>query len=189
MYAAGDGAKGASVIVKAIADSKKVCEAILNHKIGELKVSDTTDEAVYTYRGTLAEVNENGSDGRCLACDYICENCTEVCPNRANVYVKVEGKHQIVHVDYMCNECGNCETFCPYASAPYKDKLTLFASEADMEDSENDGFVITRGNKKVKVRIDGKVLDYNIGEENSDLYYRYKEVIDAIYNDYEYLLL
>ena len=33
VYAAGDGAKGASVIVKAIADSKKVCEAILNHAI------------------------------------------------------------------------------------------------------------------------------------------------------------
>ena len=30
-----------------------------------------------------------------------------------------------------CNECGNCETFCPYASAPYKDKFTLFNSEAD----------------------------------------------------------
>ena len=28
-----------------------------------------------------------------------------------------EGKPQIVHVDRMCNECGNCETFCPYASA------------------------------------------------------------------------
>lgn len=189
VYAAGDGAKGASVIVKAIADSKKVCEAILNHKIGELKVSDTTKDAVYNYRGTLAENEGNNSDGRCLACDYICENCTEVCPNRANVYVNVEGKHQIVHVDYMCNECGNCETFCPYASAPYKDKLTLFANEDDMVNSENDGFVITKGSRNVKVRIDGKTLDYNIGESTSDLYYRYKEVIDTIYNDYEYLLL
>ncbi len=40
-------------------------------------------------------------------------------------------KPQIVHVDRMCNECGNCETFCPYASAPYKDKFTLFNSESD----------------------------------------------------------
>lgn len=189
VYAAGDGAKGASVIVKAIADSKKVCEAILNHAIGELKVSDTTDEKVYDYRGTLEEPVEKKGDDRCLACDYICENCTEVCPNRANVYVNVKGKHQIVHVDYMCNECGNCETFCPYASAPYKDKLTLFASEADMLDSKNDGFVITRGCKDVKVRIDGQELVYRIGESNDKLNYRYAELIDTIYNEYDYLLL
>ena len=189
VYAAGDGAKGASVIVKAIADSKKVCEAILNHAIGELKISDTTDEKVYSYRGILEEVEEKKADNRCLACDYICENCTEVCPNRANVYVNVKGSHQIVHVDYMCNECGNCETFCPYASAPYKDKLTLFASEADMLDSENDGFVIIKGSKDVKVRIDGQNLVYRIGESNDKLNYRYAELIDTIYNEYEYLLL
>ena len=189
VYAAGDGAKGASVIVKAIADSKKVCEAIVNHAIGELKVSDNTDEKVYDYRGTLEEPVEKKADDRCLACDYICENCTEVCPNRANVYVNVKGKHQIVHVDYMCNECGNCETFCPYASAPYKDKLTLFASEADMLDSKNDGFVITRGCKDVKVRIDGQELVYRIGESNDKLNYRYAELIDTIYNEYDYLLL
>lgn len=189
VYAAGDGAKGASVIVKAIADSKKVCEAIVNHAIGELKVSDTTDEKVYSYRGILEEVEEKKADNRCLACDYICENCTEVCPNRANVYVNVKGSHQIVHVDYMCNECGNCETFCPYASAPYKDKLTLFASEEDMLDSENDGFVIVKGSKDVKVRIDGQNLVYRIGESNDKLNYRYAELIDTIYNEYEYLLL
>ena len=124
-----------------------------------------------------------------MACDYICENCTEVCPNRANVYVNVKGSHQIVHVDYMCNECGNCETFCPYASAPYKDKLTLFASEEDMLDSENDGFVIVKGSKDVKVRIDGQNLVYRIGESNDKLNYRYAELIDTIYNEYEYLLL
>ena len=189
VYAAGDGAKGASVIVKAIADSKKVCESIVNHAIGELKISDTTDEKVYSYRGILEEVEENKADNRCLACDYICENCTEVCPNRANVYVNVKGSHQIVHVDYMCNECGNCETFCPYASAPYKDKLTLFASEEDMLDSENDGFVIVKGSKDVKVRIDGQNLVYRIGESNDKLNYRYAELIDTIYNEYEYLLL
>lgn len=189
VYAAGDGAKGASVIVKAIADSKKICEAILNHRIGEMKISDTTKEDVYDKRGILAEPEDKKSDNRCLACDYICENCTEVCPNRANVYINVRGIHQIVHVDYMCNECGNCETFCPYASAPYKDKLTLFANEADMSDSENDGFVIAKGSKEVKVRLEGKKFDYIIGESSSDLHYRYSELIDTIYNEYNYLLL
>ena len=29
---------------------------------------------------------------------------------------------QIIHVDRMCNECGNCTVFCPYDSAPYTRK-------------------------------------------------------------------
>ena len=38
------------------------------------------------------------------------------CPNRANVVVKLpDGRAQILHVDRMCNECGNCLVFCPYA--------------------------------------------------------------------------
>ena len=62
-------------------------------------------------------------------CETVCENCVDVCPNRANIAVRVPGldQEQIVHVDKMCNECGNCAVFCPYASAPYKDKFTLFA--------------------------------------------------------------
>ena len=46
--------------------------------------------------------------------------------------------HQIIHVDYMCNECGNCKSFCPYDSAPYLDKFTLFANEADYRDYMED---------------------------------------------------
>ncbi len=71
----------------------------------------------------------------------MCEVCCDVCPNRANVAIKVPGlaKHQVVHVDGMCNECGNCAVFCPYQEGrPYKDKLTLFWSEQDMENSENE---------------------------------------------------
>jgi putative selenate reductase len=66
----------------------------------------------------------------------------DVCPNRANVVVLVDGREQILHVDALCNECGNCETFCPYDSAPYKEKFTLFESEQDMDESDNPGFLI-----------------------------------------------
>ena len=65
-------------------------------------------------------------------------------------------------MDKLCNECGNCETFCPYDSAPYKEKFTLFATEADFENSENMGFVlINKDEKIVKVRLEGKVLEVN----------------------------
>ena len=49
-------------------------------------------------------------DKRCLGCSTVCETCADVCPNRANVAIKVAGKcqEQVIHVDGMCNECGNC---------------------------------------------------------------------------------
>ena len=60
--------------------------------------------------------------------------------------------------DYMCNECGNCKSFCPYDSAPYLDKFTLFANEADMENSKNQGFVVLdRAVVSCKVRYLGTV--------------------------------
>ena len=71
------------------------------------------------------------------------------------------------NVDYMCNECGNCKSFCPYASAPYKDKFTLFASEADMADSTNDGFaVINPETKECKVRLLGQISDCKADDAN-----------------------
>ena len=86
----------------------------------------------------------------------VCGNCTDVCPNRANVLIEVPEMEllQILHVDYMCNECGNCRSFCQYAGAPYKDKFTLFATEEDMKDSTNNGFtVLDARTKEVLVRI------------------------------------
>ncbi len=72
---------------------------------------------------------------RCLSCGRVCETCVSVCPNRANIAIDINGKPQILHVDGMCNECGNCGTFCPHIGNPYKDKLTLFWSKEGFADS------------------------------------------------------
>ena len=103
---------------------------------------------------------------RCINCNTVCESCVSVCPNRANVAIAVPGKEmrQILHVDYMCNECGNCAHFCPYTDGrPYKDKFTLFANEKDFEDSENNGFMVVCAKCfKVKVRLGGAVKEYTL---------------------------
>ncbi len=66
---------------------------------------------------------------------------------------------QILHIDRLCNECGNCEVFCPYTGAPYKDKLTLFATDADFENSSNAGFLFVNSEKPVlKVRLNGQLI-------------------------------
>ena len=38
-------------------------------------------------------------DKRCLGCSTVCETCADVCPNRANVAIKVAGKcqEQVIH--------------------------------------------------------------------------------------------
>ena len=192
VYAAGDGAFGASVIVKAIADAKLACEAILNKTIGTDRPSLTTDEKIYAKKGNLVEPEKGlNPDKRCLACDHICENCCDVCPNRANFAIKVPGveMHQIIHVDYMCNECGNCETFCPYDSAPYKEKFTLFHKAEEMEDSTNDGFAFVDNDGNAIVRIGGEKMNYKVGDKNTKLFYRLAEIVDTVYNDYSYLLI
>ena len=192
VYAAGDGAFGASVIVKAIADAKLACEAILNKTIGTDRPSQTTDEKIYGKKGNLVEPEKGlNPDKRCLACDHICENCCDVCPNRANFAIKVPGveMHQIIHVDYMCNECGNCETFCPYNSAPYKEKFTLFHRAEEMEDSTNDGFAFVDNDGNAIVRVGGEKMNYKVGDKNTKLFYRLAEIVDTVYNDYSYLLI
>lgn len=191
IYAAGDGAFGASVIVKAIADAKLCCEAILNRPIGTDRPSEVSDSQVFEKKGNLCDAPGAGkSDDRCLSCDHICESCADVCPNRANFALRVPGQdmRQIIHIDYMCNECGNCESFCPYASAPYKDKFTLFASEADMDESGNDGFAFINGENAV-VRLAGQKQSYRVGDKSSKLFFRLAEIVDTVYRDYSYLIL
>jgi putative selenate reductase len=161
VYIVGDGLYGPSIIVKAEANARKAADAILGKAEGDRREAeaDICAEDLYAKKGILTEAGEKMNDNaRCLHCNVICENCVDVCPNRANIEVKVPGWDipQIVHVDYMCNECGNCATFCPYASKPYKEKFTLFANEADMADSTNDGFVVLDiTKKKYKVRFLG----------------------------------
>ena len=90
-----------------------------------------------------------------MGCDSVCLNCVDVCPNRANETVWLDGRMQIVHIDGRCNECGNCSSFCPYRSAPYLDKLTWFADEAALRGSHNPGWTLLPDGDAL-VRLDGK---------------------------------
>ena len=117
-------------------------------EVQELPLSDRKNfRLVETPLEEEAIVNEAG---RCLQCDEICNTCVTVCPNLANQafitspwHVKLQkavqqgdgefsladdGEFsiaqdiQILNIGDFCNECGNCETFCPTSDAPYKVK-------------------------------------------------------------------
>lgn len=178
-------------VVECIADGKRAAEEIL----GRLASVDTMllpdVNAIYDKRGFLASPPADGCDGRCLHCDSICEVCTEVCPNRANVAIEVPGhlQRQILHVDAMCNECGNCRTFCPWGGAPYME-FTLFANEDDFMNSENQGFaVIDKQSGFCKVRLDGRVLTTMLRSDEDTIPEELRRFMKAVVKDYDYLLL
>jgi len=191
VYAAGDGLYGPATVVEAIRDGRKVAEAIA----GEVLACDfdklAEEEKVYAKRGVLKEEQKETKEaGRCLGCSTICENCVEVCPNRANIAIQVPGmeKHQIIHVDYLCNECGNCKSFCPYSSAPYLDKFTLFETEADMENSKNQGFaVLDQETRRCKVRFFGKTFIWE-PEKPAALPDGLGRMTETVCRDYSYLI-
>ncbi|MEE8341677.1 MAG: putative selenate reductase subunit YgfK, partial [Candidatus Neomarinimicrobiota bacterium] len=101
---------------------------------------------------------------RCLYCDEVCSVCVYVCPNLANYQYQAiamnsnaqkvtqkdgeinisklapivfDQKTQIITIGDFCNECGNCDTFCPTAGAPYKTKPHMFLTkESFLKESE-----------------------------------------------------
>lgn len=189
----GDGHYGKTTsVVECIADGQKAAEAILGQltSVDTLIPADVND--VYSRRGLLEAAPETGCDGRCLHCDSVCEACVEVCPNRANVAiaVPVHMQAQILHVDYMCNECGNCRTFCPWGGAPYKDKFTLFANEEDLEHSDNQGFVvIDKVSGFCKVRLDGEIRSTTLGTADEAIPEDIRTFMETVCRDYGYLLI
>lgn len=191
VYAAGDGLYGPATVVEAIRDGRKVAEAIAGEVLARDFDKLAEEEKVYAKRGVLKEEQKETKEaGRCLGCSTICENCVEVCPNRANIAIQVPGmeKHQIIHVDYLCNECGNCKSFCPYSSAPYLDKFTLFETEADMENSKNQGFaVLYQETRRCKVRFFGKTFIWE-PEKPAALPDGLGRMIETVCRDYSYLI-
>ena len=190
VYVIGDGLYGPSLVVKGMAHAIKAAEAIIGGDISESMSQMLDVQELYNKKGILEEPSDKAEGSRCLGCSTVCENCVDVCPNRANISIKVPGmaRAQIIHVDYMCNECGNCRSFCPYESAPYLDKFTLFANEADMANSTNQGFaVLDREKITCRVRFLGKEFEWTKGEEGK-LPFGLADLITAVCKDYTYLL-
>jgi len=119
---------------------------------------------------TYTEGEARAEAARCLQCAAVCDKCVEVCPNRANVAlvvhpvdtvipvvdvrgdqaeatgeerVTISQPRQILHVDELCNECGNCATFCVHEGDPYRDKPRLFLRRAAFDAAEENAWFVT----------------------------------------------
>jgi putative selenate reductase len=101
-----------------------------------------------------------------------CDKCIPVCPNDANFVYEVpplraeyesyriatgavlavpggvfetKKQHQIANFQDFCNDCGNCDTFCPEDGGPYVEKPRFFGSlDAWKSLKQRDGFFVLR---------------------------------------------
>lgn len=182
LYVGGDAARGPASIIQAEADGRRAAYAILR------KAGIEPPPAPYSppepraerlaARGEFAHPLAAGSSGfasreaeRCLECDSACLRCVEVCPNRANLAIPRKAgsggqAFQILHVDYLCNECGNCGLFCPYEGEPFRGKATLFADRAALEASRNAGFAAGAADGAIFLRAayEGPVVEIAAGK-------------------------
>lgn len=115
-----------------------------------------------------------------------CDKCVPVCPNDANFTfglprleipvvvlhrrgqtweaergesLRFERKHQIGNFADFCNECGNCDVFCPEDGGPYVMKPRFFGSlDAWRRSTDRDGFHLARnsGEESVHGRFEGR---------------------------------
>ncbi len=229
VYAAGDAVRGPATVIKAVADGRRVAEAILKSHGRWVEPSKSSvpkaanavallrRRAVRQYREPepeLAVAERRNFEPvtpvltveaarleaeRCLKCNEMCSLCVTVCPNRANqtyermpfetrlASVRIEGSEakitglrpyrvaqrwQIVNVANFCNECGNCETFCPSAGAPYRDKPRLHLDRASY-DAESDRAVFVErlaNGLKMFAKVDGQ--EHRLSIANGEIRYR-----------------
>lgn len=108
-----------------------------------------------------------------VECRVLCQSCVRVCPNRANTVIETASGKRILHLDFACNECGNCQFFCVEPCTPYRDRMTFFASEEAFEDSENTGYVAVDGG--YRYRLYGTVGKGTIEEMPGEI----REAIEA----------
>ena len=129
----------------------------------------------------------------CITCD----KCVPVCPNAANFtypapkvafdyhdvivaadvsvrdagerrHFAIDKEHQIANYADFCNECGNCDTFCPEYGGPYIKKPGFYSSRETYEAAKpRDGFVVN--GSSIVGRI--KSIEYELVRENGE--YRY----------------
>lgn len=188
IYTAGDTLRGPATVVEGIADAARFAEAVLGEARNYTAPNAATRPGAIAKKGILCDSAKCEGD-RCLNCNTVCQCCADVCPNRANLVIELpDGSHQILHVDQMCNECGNCSVFCPYDSAPYREKFTLFSSREDLEDSPDNSGFLPLGGRRVLVRLNGELREFDLDDAANGLPSGIEVLILTVLTQYGYLI-
>lgn len=155
-------------------------------------VPKATVDPRYAFKSNSKPPRKLGSHLELFDC-VTCSKCVPVCPNAANftfvlpavdkpvLKVRQDGgawsartegtmqiaqKQQYANFADFCNECGNCDVFCPEDGGPYAVKPRFFGSVADWRHfATHDGYVMeaTAEGRRLLGRIDGK--EYSVSRE------------------------
>jgi putative selenate reductase len=145
----------------------------------ERYVAAATASARYRLEQNRKPPKKIGSTLELFDC-ITCDKCIPVCPNDANFALplapveipvwhhlwsagrwtsrageplRLEMQHQIAQFADFCNDCGNCDVFCPEDGGPYLVKPRFFGSEAQFEKHvSHDGFFVRVVGDAVQVR-------------------------------------
>ncbi|NIA26622.1 MAG: putative selenate reductase subunit YgfK [Desulfobulbaceae bacterium] len=136
---------------------------------------DESREVVLTYDAQQAR----SEAARCLDCESYCSLCVGVCPNLALLTYETEPldnpgaahqPYQVAVLADLCNECGNCTTFCPTAGQPYRDKPRLYLNLPEFEAQQDNAFMVFRKENHWAMDARWQGATHHI-ELNSDLDY------------------
>ncbi|MFW2380943.1 MAG: 4Fe-4S dicluster domain-containing protein [Acidimicrobiales bacterium] len=95
----------------------------------------------------------------CVACNF----CITVCPNDAFFNIaspqdEIEGRQQYLVLAELCNECGNCMTFCPEDGDPAQVKPKLYTDRSVFAARTDQGFLVSDG-RIVEARADTETVE------------------------------
>ena len=131
------------------------------------------DEVVLTFD----EEQARAEAGRCLGCDVFCGLCVSVCPNLALQTYEIDAatpgthqRYQVAVIADLCNECGNCTTFCPTSGRPYRDKPRLFVDREEFESQDDNAFMVlaNEGGWSMDARVRGQTHRVVLGDSYED---------------------
>ena len=151
----------------------------------ESYVERATGDPRYSASANAKPPKKIGSQLELFNC-VTCDKCVPVCPNDANFTLRLDKRevpvvllrrdgervvaeqrdpivldqrHQIAHFADFCNECGNCDVFCPEDGGPYLIKPRFFGSVEEWRRyPDHDGFHVERDGEvdRVHARIGGR---------------------------------
>ncbi len=130
------------------------------------------------------EAEAQAEAARCLDCDRYCSICVGVCPNLALQTLesepfavdlprialrdgefrkagtdafRVDQAYQVAVLADLCNECGNCTTFCPTSGDPYRDKPRVYLDRGEFESQADNAFLASHDGRtwRMEGRFDG----------------------------------